>query len=252
FMLENVKMKKEFEEYITLHAENALGKVFKTLINSSLVSAQNRNRYYWTNFPLTQPEDSNVLLRDIIDFRVNEKLSDGEYSYMSRCRDGDKPRLETRTKDALHDEKSFTLTSNCYKGVPYNVIKLNESITKDGKSYCLTSSYRFGANAKHSITKKQRTLASVTETDEVNSMVHNNILYRKLTPTECARLQTFPDGWCENIISNSQSYKAYGNAWTVDVITHIFECMNNHDNVRRDRNNVRFDNDVIRQSSAVI
>lgn len=49
------------------------------------------------------------------------------------------------------------------------------------------------------------------------------IHYRKLTPTECARLQTFPDGWCENIVSNTQAYKAYGNAWTVDVIAHIFK-----------------------------
>lgn len=81
---------------------------------------------------------------------------------------------------------------------------------------------------------------------------NNKLSYRKLTPTECARLQTFPDGWCENVVSNSQSYKAYGNAWTVDVIKHIFECMKNHNNARRDRNNVRFDNDVIWQSSAAI
>lgn len=57
FMLENVKMKKEFEEYITLHTERALGYVNKTLINSSLLSAQNRQRYYWTNFEVSQPED---------------------------------------------------------------------------------------------------------------------------------------------------------------------------------------------------
>ena len=50
FVIENVKMKKEFEEYITTHTENALGHVHKILINSALVSAQNRNRYYWTSF----------------------------------------------------------------------------------------------------------------------------------------------------------------------------------------------------------
>lgn len=49
------------------------------------------------------------------------------------------------------------------------------------------------------------------------------ITYRKLTPTECARLQTFPDGWCESIVSKTQSYKAYGNSWTIDVITHILK-----------------------------
>ena len=50
------------------------------------------------------------------------------------------------------------------------------------------------------------------------------IHYRKLTPLECERLQTFPDGWTD-CLSNTQRYKALGNAWTVDVIVHIFKCM---------------------------
>ena len=71
FLIENVKMKKEFEQYITTHTENALGHVHKILINSALVSAQNRNRYYWTNFEVTQPEDKGVLLKDIIEPNVS-------------------------------------------------------------------------------------------------------------------------------------------------------------------------------------
>ena len=67
FLIENVKMKKEFEEYITTHTENALGHVHKILINSTLVSAQNRNRYYWTSFAVEQPEDKGILLKDIIE-----------------------------------------------------------------------------------------------------------------------------------------------------------------------------------------
>ncbi|MCP4987548.1 MAG: DNA cytosine methyltransferase [Colwellia sp.] len=76
FLIENVKMKKEFEEYITTHTENALGHVHKILINSALVSAQNRNRYYWTSFKVEQPEDKGTLLKDIIEH-------DGEYTFMS-------------------------------------------------------------------------------------------------------------------------------------------------------------------------
>ena len=60
FLIENVKMKKEFEEYITFHMNNAVGDVHKILINSALVSAQNRNRYYWTSFEVTQPEDKGI------------------------------------------------------------------------------------------------------------------------------------------------------------------------------------------------
>ena len=67
FLIENVKMKKEFEQYITTHTENALGEVHKALINSALVSAQNRNRYYWTSSEIAQPEDKGILLKDIID-----------------------------------------------------------------------------------------------------------------------------------------------------------------------------------------
>ena len=67
FLIENVKMKKEFEEYITHHMTNAVGSVHKILINSALVSAQNRNRYYWTSFPVTQPEDKGLVLADIIE-----------------------------------------------------------------------------------------------------------------------------------------------------------------------------------------
>ena len=63
FLIENVKMKKEFEQYITHHTEEALGKVEKHLINSALVSAQNRNRYYWTNIKnVTQPENKSIFL----------------------------------------------------------------------------------------------------------------------------------------------------------------------------------------------
>ena len=75
FLMENVKMKKDFEEYITHHTTQALGYVEKTLINSALVSAQNRNRYYWTNFEVTQPSDKGVLLKDVLeDLPINKAV----------------------------------------------------------------------------------------------------------------------------------------------------------------------------------
>lgn len=63
FLLENVKMKKEHEKVIS----ECLG-VEPILINSNLVSAQNRQRLYWTNIPnVTQPKDRGILLKDIIE-----------------------------------------------------------------------------------------------------------------------------------------------------------------------------------------
>ena len=63
FLLENVKMKKEHEKVIS----ECLG-VEPILINSNLVSAQNRQRLYWTNIPnVIQPKDRGILLKDIIE-----------------------------------------------------------------------------------------------------------------------------------------------------------------------------------------
>ena len=74
FLLENVRMKKEFQNIISEH----LG-VEPIEINSNLVSAQNRKRLYWTNIPnIKQPEDKGIMLKDIvhekadIDFAVSE------------------------------------------------------------------------------------------------------------------------------------------------------------------------------------
>ena len=49
------------------------------------------------------------------------------------------------------------------------------------------------------------------------------LLYRKLTPLECERLQTVPDNWTD-CLSNTQRYKSLGNGWTIDVIVHTLKC----------------------------
>jgi DNA-cytosine methyltransferase len=70
FLLENVKMKKEHEQVITEH----MG-VEPIRINSKLVSAQNRERLYWTNIPgIEQPDDKGILVKDIIDYSVVHKI----------------------------------------------------------------------------------------------------------------------------------------------------------------------------------
>ena len=63
FLLENVKMKQEFQDIISEH----LG-VEPVMINSALVSAQSRKRLYWTNIPgVTQPKDKGIVLKDILE-----------------------------------------------------------------------------------------------------------------------------------------------------------------------------------------
>ena len=118
FLLENVRMKKEWENIIT----EQLG-VKPILINSRLVSAQNRPRLYWTNIPnIEQPMDRGMVLADILEDTWDDKfnLSKKACDYMSRLRNG-KPRWEYHTNPL--NGKSACLTANMYKGVPYGVIK---------------------------------------------------------------------------------------------------------------------------------
>jgi site-specific DNA-cytosine methylase len=118
FLLENVRMKKEHQDVIT----SQMG-VEPIVINSNLVSAQNRHRLYWTNIPnVDQPTDRGILLRDILQDNVEQKyfLTEAGKAYMSRLRNG-KPRWEYHTNPL--DSKSACVTANFYVGIPMGVIK---------------------------------------------------------------------------------------------------------------------------------
>lgn len=118
FLLENVRMKKEWRDLITKY----MG-VEPIEINSSIFLAQNRPRLYWTNIPQDElPGDKQVFLKDVIQTNIDKKyfLSDKAIAYMSRLRNG-KPRWEFH-KNELNG-KAACLTANMFKGVPYGVIK---------------------------------------------------------------------------------------------------------------------------------
>ena len=218
FLMENVKMKKEFEEYITHHTEQALGHVEKTLINSALVSAQNRQRYYWTNFKIDQPMDKGVILADILD----DGIVDRDKSY---C-------IDANYHKGGNLDQYFNKSRRQLVFYPASIVgrRLNERGVRDdyNKQVPITQCLQ----VKH----KNLKTGCLTTVDKDNVIsyekpgrypdVYNrdDLKYRKLTTNECARLQTFPDNWC-SMVSNTQAYKCYGNAWTVDVIAHIFKCM---------------------------
>ena len=232
FLMENVKMKREFEEYITHHTEQALGYVEKTLINSSLVSAQNRNRYYWTNFKVKQPDDKGILLKDILEDiegdRICERIKEGNFGHIATATDikgmdcikrvygvdGKAPTLTTmggghREPKVLVDGKTNTLTT---------VQKDNVVVFKDKSQTILATIYK--ENAK-SMVKRNKMGLCVSDKNS-NEYEKDGIHYRKLTPLECERLQTVPDNWT-SMLSNTQRYKSLGNGWTIDVIAHILK-----------------------------
>ena len=237
FLIENVKMKKEFEEYITYHTNQALGEVHKTLINSALVSAQNRKRYYWTNFETAQPEDKKIFLKDILEYgcvdRDKSYCIDASYhkggnldQYFNKSRRqlvfAQRPRGKNKG-GIIPGGKSSTLTANSWEHNNF----IADVPVRD-KSKTVRSSGR-NSYDRH-------------EWDSIS-----DCHYRKLTVTECERLQTLPDGYTDvdfldidrialyamfggdqglkDCVSNTQRYKAIGNGWTVDVITRILECM---------------------------
>lgn len=113
------------------------------LINSALVSAQNRQRLYWvgrlnddgtyTKVDIEQPEDRGILLKDILDSNYIS-LSDREMDYMVRDYQG---RRWNFCQKPAEKDKSSCLVANVCKGVPYNVVAEPVNTTSDGKLQCL-------------------------------------------------------------------------------------------------------------------
>jgi DNA-cytosine methyltransferase len=149
FLLENVRMKKEFLEVITeqvssCYTADDVAPEFKDMfgnvkfephfINASLVSAQSRQRYYWTNIPgVKQPEDRGIVLRDILETEPSEEFYHSKKSreYMEKGNEkwqqAGKRRAD-RYEQSADKEKSFTITANWHKGVPYNYFKESKPI----------------------------------------------------------------------------------------------------------------------------
>jgi DNA (cytosine-5)-methyltransferase 3A len=220
FLLENVRMKKEYLDVISEY----MG-VEPIMINSSaLVSAQNRVRYYWTNIPgIEQPEQRGIVLRDILETKEVEGLSDKAIDYMNRSSDkwsGGKTRKDIYIKH--ESEKGMCLTANMHKGVPYGVIavdkpnQINPSKKANGVQPYMQDRVFHVDGKSHCLTKEFASRTNVGDEQEV--------YWRKLTPVECERLQTVPDNYT-NHVSNTQRYKMLGNGWNIETITHILKNM---------------------------
>jgi len=241
FLMENVKMKKDFEQYITHHTEQALGRVEKTLINSALVSAQNRQRYYWTNFEVTQPDDKGILLKDIIENGNNNRdksqtilatiYKENAKSMVKRGKRGlvvggairgryNEDGTISQRLELNGMEKTNTLTTVQKDNVVVRAtVQANAEHTYNGKVPTLTASMGIGGGNVPLLTDSET--ASQYKGKYIDK--NDRLEYRKLTPLECERLQTVPDNWTE-CLSNTQRYKSLGNGWTIDVIVHILEC----------------------------
>ena len=196
FLLENVVMKKEWQDIISSY----LG-VEPIEINSSLVSAQNRRRLYWTNIPnVTLPEDKNIALEDI--------LEDIEFPNPAaiRGRRLNKATIVGRRLDENGHRKDTDKTTPITQC-------LEVRATNTDKSNCLTT------------VDKDNVLTPLPIGRHPDAF-KNNLPFRYYTTKEMCRLQTVPDDFL-NMIPDSAARKALGNGWTVDVIAHILSFLPN-------------------------
>lgn len=218
FLLENVKMKKEYQDVITGYLE-----VEPIEINSSLLSAQNRKRLYWTNIHnIEQPTDKGVLLKDIlIDGKNQIAAQRGRYLVDEIRQDGEMltARLTTQMVELRTDNKSNTLTTVQKDNlVVLDKHKLSEkAIDYMGRLRNGKPRWEYHTNE---IDKKAACLTANMYKGVPYGVVKE--LLRRLTPIECERLQTVPDNYTGHV-SDSHRYKMLGNGWTVDVICHILK-----------------------------
>lgn len=198
FLLENVKMKKEHEDVITDYLGTPPVK-----INSSLVSAQNRERLYWTNIPgIEQPKDKGIFLSDIIESGIVDR------------------------------DKSYCIDANYHKGgnLKQYFEKSRRQLVFCGAMrgrYIVDGKQQDGEMKTAGLTTQRMEIRYDGKINTITTVQKDNYAvfidgFRKLTPTECERLQTVPDNYT-SCVSNTQRYRMLGNGWTVDVIVHIFK-----------------------------
>lgn len=188
FLFENVNMKQQFRDFLT-----ELIQIEPVLINSALLSAQNRERLYWTNIPIdNQPEDLGLSMDDILE--------------------------SERVLPSLYYDVGADYTGKTTGHVADLHININQSEKRVYSSdyKCPTLTTMQGGNRQPKV--------MIGEVDAEH-------IIRRLTPLECERLQTLKDNYTSKgfmndkvvSISNSQRYKTVGNGWTVDVIAHILQ-----------------------------
>lgn len=223
FFLENVAMRKDFEVIIS----ERLG-VEPILINSNIVSAQNRKRLYWTNIKnIKQPEDKGIMLADIV--HENEPGFSGDLEPYKVPFDKTLQILDKEIqKGKIGYFRKDSQANRIYDIHGKAVTLCGEA----GGGAAKMGQYLFGCITPDRVNKRQNgqrfndgeKFYTLTAQDKHGVLIDGYI--RKLTPVECERLQTLPDNYtlCDGVSENAR-YKALGNCWTVDVISHCFKAI---------------------------
>ncbi len=207
FLLENVKMKKEYEIIIN----DQLNGISPILINSNCFCPQFRERLYWSNFEISKEYKyndsylSSVLINDV---GLKYYLYN---SYKVNTIKTNEPRL-----NILYNNYRYNHRKMWYKPVLVSEV-VNDTPNKRSRQ----------TDRLYSIHSKCPTLLANRSCDlKIDNGSDDYKKWRTLTPIECERLQTVPENYT-SCISDNQRYKCLGNGWTVDVICHILKGIKN-------------------------
>ena len=238
FLLENVEMGERWEKVLS----KAIG-VNGIHINSSLVSAQNRKRIYWTNiglepsglfgFPqsiIKQPKERGILLNKILEDKVDEKYYINPKANKRLMQTLSNNKIEKYCiidsyNKTIHTNKSITISTRVSASSCTHVYKESKKIKQVNKSKESGGVQPFQQNRVYDASGIAPSLCANLGGDR--SYLIDLPKIRRLTPIECERLQTVKDNYT-NHVSDSQRYKMIGNGWTIEVICHILNAANWH------------------------
>lgn len=228
FLLENVKMKKEWEYVLN----NVIG--FEPIkIDSALVSAQTRKRLYWVGkknknnnyekIEIPQPLDRGLIVKDILDYGnlKNEYVPYGVDKRYKRYFDkyNNIPQHFCAYSNKDVSTKTPTITTHSGSGSGSGAVTSILPICINSKSgrNGITGLY---ATNEVPLYEVKNGMIKINDNTFPIKLSDGYYVIRKLSPLEYERLQTLDDNYTD-CISNNQRYKCIGNGWTVEVIKHI-------------------------------
>ena len=202
--------------------------VYPVRINSKLVTAQLRDRYYWTNAKtkefgmfgdivtdIPQPKDRNIMFGDI----VTDGLTDKE---KANCLLESESRMTT-SQESL--KKRYEKDFNSIVYIENNTVKAKtntvKGFTEITENDCLNMSFPKSTTRRGRVTKGKA--PCLLEGNEPLYKLQG-LEVRMLNQTELERLQGFPDGWT-SILTRNKSASLLGDGWTLPIIEHIFQYL---------------------------
>jgi DNA (cytosine-5)-methyltransferase 3A len=188
--------------------------VYPVRINSSLVTAQLRDRYYWSNIrtkedgmfgdivtDIPQPKDRGIMFKHIITGGRVERVKALAILEQTEKSFGHKDRFSEKAQNYLKNREKF--------GVNLIYVDTDKHTCINTKSGSMENS-------------KQGYLLHRNETTRMITLIKENEKVRTVNKIEMCRLQGFPDDYCD-ILTTAKAGSLLGDGWTLPIIEHIFK-----------------------------